>query len=601
MGGRGTWLVGIAVAAIAVAAIVDAVRGGDAQPTAASEPAATTATSTEPRSGARPVAGGVPTGVLYYTDEDCTLKAARLPTLLGVGAPGWHACRFVLAPDATSVSAPPSGWDPVGDFLFRVDKGWVIVTSNNEPFGERVAGTAAAWRPDGSLTYVADGAVREWPSGRVLLSQDDLAEAVRAHPDVPDRGHVLPVTVRELGWLDDRHAVVILEGLISGPRQSLLAIFEGHRLVSMHFEDGARLSELRVSPRGGFIGLRARDAFLLLNGRGDTLPAPLLIGYRSIAWSSDDGWIAAATANETVIFRTGEQSIERRLPLVARDLDWRASSGPSNLAQDAEARAGLVGLGAAGRLVVTLPDAGGCSLWGIELPSLEWAEDPPGLPNACRFGLDEDGAVLDEDTVSEPGGGRRTATCARGGEVTTATENEVVYTFRGCGPAWTPDGRLTFIRDGELFERGSGFRQDRLLSRQRLGELFGRPSALEEVAWLDDELFWAVVRSGRRATVALLSTDRLLSQPRVAARAIQGLRGGGTMVAARTERGVVFVDASGTPVFTVPHGQAVAWEPGGQLAAVTTGVGVLIVSPSSRATVTLPLGARDVEWVRSEP
>jgi hypothetical protein len=28
---------------------------------------------------------------------------------------------------------------------------------------------------------------------------------------------------------------------------------------------------------------------------------------------------------------------------------------------------------------------------------------------------------------------------------------------------------------------------------------------------------------------------------------------------------------------------------------------VLIISPGSRDTVTLPLGARDLEWARSEP
>jgi hypothetical protein len=592
MGRRGTWLVGIAVAVIAVAAIVDALRG-DGEPTAASQPRPTTSTSTKPRSVSRPVAGGVPGGVLYYTDDDCTLKAARLPSLEQIDAPGWRECHFVLSPDATSVSAPPSGWDPVGDFLFRVDKGWVLVTSQNEPFGERVAGTAAAWRPDATLTYVADGTVREWPGGRVLLSQDDLAEAVRAHPLVPDHGHVLPVKVRELGWLDDEHAVVILEASISGPRQTLLAIYESHRLVGMHFEDGSWLSDLRVSPRGGFIGLRSGDAFLLLNGRGDTLPAPLLTGYRAVAWSADDRWIAAATRRETVFFRTGETSIERRLPLVARDLTWRASSG-STLAQDSEALAGVASLGATGRLLVTLPDSGGCVLSALELPSLEWAEHPPGNPNPCRFAVDEDDEILSDSAVPQPGGSR-VAGCT-GRTVDVFNDEGFLAEYReACAPAWMPDGQLTFIRNGGLFQPAR-----RLLSRREVSRLMGRPSALEEVAWLDDELFWAVVRSGRRATVALMSTDRLLSTPLLAARMIEGLRAGGTMVAARTEKGVVFVDASGTPVFTVPNGQAIAWEPGGQLAAVATEVGVLILSPASRRTVTLPLGARDVEWVRSE-
>jgi hypothetical protein len=598
VGGRGTWLVGIAVTVIAVAAIADALRG-HAQPTAASEPAPTTSASTEPQADARPVAGGPPAGVLYYTDDDCTLRAARLPTLQGLPAPAWHGCRFVLSPDATSVSKPPSGWDPVGDFLFRVDKGRVVVTSGNEPYGDTVAGTAAAWRPDATLTYVTEGTVREWPSGRVLLSQDDLAEAVRAHPDVPDHGHVLPTTIRELAWLDAEHPVVILEGSISGPRQSLLAIFEGRRLVGMHFEDGAWLSGLRVSPRGGFIGLRAGDAFLLLNARGDTLPAPPLTPYRAVSWSADDSWIAAATDRETVIFRAGEQSVERRLPLVARDLTWRASSDPSPLAEDPEARAGLADLGAAGRLFVTLPDTGGCILRAIELPSLAWAETPPGLPNACRFGLDEDGAVLVDGTVPEPEGGRRTAACARSRGVTTVTENEIVYTFRGCSPAWTPDGRLTFIRNGELFLRGSGLAQQRLLSRQALGELFGRPSALEEIAWLDDERFWAVVRSGETASVALLSTaSDVAFSPSFTANTIEGLRVSASgMVAARTDRGVVLLDSGGRRKLTFPDGRAVAWAPGELLAAVATPTEVLFVAPVSREVVPLSLEVSDLEWV----
>jgi hypothetical protein len=411
---------------------------------------------------------------------------------------------------------------------------------------------------------------------------------------VPDHGHVLPTTVRELGWLDERHVVVILEASISGPRQTLLAIFEGHRLVNMHFEGGLWLSDLRVSPRGGFIGLRAGDAFLLLNGRGDTLPAPLLTGYRAVAWSGDDRWMATATRRETVFFRTGEQSVERRLPLVARDLAWRASSGSSSLAQDAEARARLADLGAAGRLFVTLPDAGGCTLWGIELPSLEWAKDPPGLPNACRFTLDENDEVLAEGAVPQPGGSR-VAGCA-GRTVDVFNDAGFLVEYReACAPAWRPNGRLTFIRNGGLFEP-----KRRLLSRRDVSRLIGRPSALEEVAWVDDDRFWAVVRSGGHATLALMTTDSVLSTPPVSARMIEGLRAGRTFVAARTEKGVVFVELGGTRALTV-SGQAVAWDPRGELAAVATGVGVLIVSPASRDTVTLPLGARDLEWVRSEP
>jgi hypothetical protein len=94
-----------------------------------------------------------------------------------------------------------------------------------------------------------------------------------------------------------------------------------------------------------------------------------------------------------------------------------------------------------------------------------------------------------------------------------------------------------------------------------------------------------------------MSTDGLHSTPFFASRRIEGLQVGATMAAARTERGVVFVDAGGRAALTVPNGQAVSWEPGGQIAAVATPSEVLIVSPSRRRVVTLPLGARDLEWL----
>jgi hypothetical protein len=73
------------------------------------------------------------------------------------------------------------------------------------------------------------------------------------------------------------------------------------------------------------------------------------------------------------------------------------------------------------------------------------------------------------------------------------------------------------------------------------------------------------------------------------------------MVAARTERGVVFFNQGARRALTVPKGWAVAWQPGGDLAAVATPTELLLVSPVTGATVSLPLAARDVEWVEGEP
>jgi hypothetical protein len=152
---------------------------------------------------------------------------------------------------------------------------------------------------------------------------------------------------------------------------------------------------------------------------------------------------------------------------------------------------------------------------------------------------------------------------------------------------------LTFIRNGGLFEPTR-----RLLSRDAVSRMLGRPSALEEVAWVDDERFWAVVRSGESATVALLTTDRLVSSPSFTTQTIEGLRVSASgMVAARTDQGIVFVDTGGRRALTFRNGQAVAWAPGEQIAAVATPNEVLFVAPLSSEVVTVPLAVRDLEWV----
>ena len=163
----------------------------------------------------------------------------------------------------------------------------------------------------------------EWPGRRVLLSPEDLAQAVLAHPDVPDHGHVLPVTVRELAWLDDEHAVAVLSGVIAGPRETMVAFFEDRELTAVQAGGGTRLSDLQVSPQSSFVAVRSDDSFLLLNRRGDLLSSPPLTGYRAIAWSPDERWAAVATDRGIAVFDPGESSVERTLPIVAHDLAWR--------------------------------------------------------------------------------------------------------------------------------------------------------------------------------------------------------------------------------------------------------------------------------------
>jgi hypothetical protein len=159
-----------------------------------------------------------------------------------------------------------------------------------------------------------------------------------------------------------------------------------------------------------------------------------------------------------------------------------------------------------------------------------------------------------------------------------------------------PDGTLTFVRAGELW-RGT-VEPRRLITRAELRDMFGRDAALEEVAWLDDQRIWAVVRVGSSDAVALMTVSGLVFSPTFTAPRIEGLEVSATgMVAARTDSGIVFFDSGGRRALSFPGAKAVTWAPGNLVAAVATPRQILLVAPVSREVVPLPLAVEDLEWV----
>ena len=143
----------LVVAAIALAASFDALRGqGDSQPAAESEPEAPAPTTVEePAEEAPPLADQLG-GTLYYTDENCELQAVELPGPRPVDAPNWDECRFVLSPDGQQVSGAGTGWDPHSDPaqrpFFQAGGGTIQVSTNGGPEGEPFA----ARHPPGART-----------------------------------------------------------------------------------------------------------------------------------------------------------------------------------------------------------------------------------------------------------------------------------------------------------------------------------------------------------------------------------------------------------------------------------------------------------------
>jgi hypothetical protein len=590
----GTVLVVVVVAAIALAAGFDALRG-DSEPEQAPDPTTGTeppTTSTTEAPAGSPELGGV----LYYTDEGCELHAVELPERTPVDAPNWDECRFVLSPDANRVSGAGSGWDrhtdPRRGRLFEFEDGLIQVSTNGGPEGEPFRGQAPAWRPDGTLTYFADGAVRTWPDGDVVLSQRGLIRALR-HSSVPGLAGFERVRVREAVWLDERRLAAILS--VDGPSGSwdVLTSFGNGGLSEAFVETPGRFADLRASPTGTYIAARrGQDGVIMAQPGSGELDMPEIAGYRAIAWSPDEQWTAVAADRGIFILRPGSSEWTARINLVANDLDWRGEGGPPPLVDADEVRDWLGRVGGTGRLFVSVP---GCRLRALRLPDLAWDEEPD-VPAPCRFTLTPNDAPLDEAFSVSPDGELR-ATCEGGSLRVFQSGGFRTALPDACGPSWMGDGTLTFVRNGELWEGIEDAR--RLFSRERVSELLGRPSTLEEIAWFDDQRFWAVVRSGETAIVALLSTtDDLVFSPSFTAREITGLRVSATgMVAARTDQGIVFFDSGGRRALTFPNGRAVAWAPGELIAAVATPSEVLFVAPVSREVVSLPLAVRDLEWV----
>ena len=597
MARRSTWLVVGVLAIIGLAAAVDSLRGSlSGDPSAA--PATTLATPAREEAPPAEPAAGEFGGILYYTDASCELRAVRLPALEPEQAPNWDECRFILSPDGKRVSESASGWDPHSDArrgrLFRSNGTSILVSTNGGPEAEPIRGTAPAWRPTGTLTYVAGRAVREWPTGRVVLSADDLAVAVRAHPDVPDSGRARAVAVGDLEWLDDARLAVVLSVPVERAVEYAVAVFEGRRLAWVQFGGARTLFDLRVSVTGRFLAVKDGLGVLLFDGRRGRLEVPTFAEpVYGITWSPDEAWVAVAGGGRVFILRPGDETWTASLNLEARDLAWRGEAQPAPLVSTEAAREWLADAGATGRLFVTEST---CRLSALRLPTLEWEDEPARARAPCRFILDASGTVL-ADNVSAAPVGELTATCEPDGLNIFQSGGFRASLPNACGAAWMGDGSLTFVRDGGLWQGIEDPR--RLVSRAQVSTTLGRSSALEEVAWVDDRRFWAVVRSGEGATLALLeATGELVYSPSFTAQRVEGLRVSTTgMVAATTERGVVFFDNGGRRAMSFPGATAVAWAPDSLVAAVAGPREILFVAPISREVVALPLPVEDLEWV----
>ena len=324
---RITWVVLAAVAVIGAAAAFDAVRAAEEDRPAA--PAESTAES-------------VPldlVGVLYYTDENCEPRALRFPSL-----------ELADAPDAVDCGFGDAVWDSQRANAASETQGAITVSVDGPSVS--FLGSAPAFRRDGTLTFVRDGALRmllldpeclrlDEPvqfvgdevidrCSRVLLRAGYVRRLAILHPNAPgDLSELQSVTVKEHSWLDTERLVLLLAFNVRGVRRfEQVVVLEGTRVVDWVPVYNGRLSDLRVSPRGRYFAVMSVDPeqVRLFDRDGKVLPIPPLTGAHAVAWSPSGNWTAVAADADVYVFRTGAPNTQvRRLGIRAGDIAWRLS------------------------------------------------------------------------------------------------------------------------------------------------------------------------------------------------------------------------------------------------------------------------------------
>lgn len=265
-----TWIVVVAVAALAGAATLDAVRGSD-QPAARDERGSERAARADVEGEL--AAAGVE-GALSYVDDECRAHTIRLPATDPVDVPPTVPCRI----------APPLR--PPTAFFFRPGGTMASVRRSAAP------AVGAASRRDVVVRKLA------WLDGSRIA-----AIVSRRSGRGRDRTAIAVVDARRLvgsvPWLPSRTARFFVS-----PRASFFAVATS---------GPSRFFLLDRDAKPGALADVAREWF----GRTS------LTGARAIAWSPDERWTALAKNESVYVFTTHDGDPELvRLPIAARDLAW---------------------------------------------------------------------------------------------------------------------------------------------------------------------------------------------------------------------------------------------------------------------------------------
>jgi hypothetical protein len=258
-----------------------------------------------------------------------------------------------------------------------------------------------------------------------------------------------------------------------------------------------------------------------------------------------------------------------------------------------------------------------CVLHSLLLPRMldEVVRTDGGQPfRMCRFSSGG-GRYLPEGQLASRDG-RLVAECQGGRVAVWELESGIPRrSYRGCPPAWRPDGRLTYPQGDRIMEEGQALFSARdLRAAARLHPALQRVRAgipifvhAIDLAWLDEEHLVATleirIQGVETQDLAVLFSGRDVVE--VALGRGSGLREwivspAGSFAASENGTLIRRVGGSIDPPQNLPDGRAVAFSPDEQwLAYVTSNSVYLIGTPRNNEPgriIRLPIAAQDLAW-----
>jgi hypothetical protein len=284
--------------------------------------------------------------------------------------------------------------------------------------------------------------------------------------------------------------------------------------------------------------------------------------------------------------------------------------------------------GVSGTLYVADED---CRVRPLRLPELQWVAAVPAELLECSFAVSPDGNILPGNEIVAPSAQMLSARCSSEMVVVSSllVGREVGRVRDACAPAWKPNGLLTYVHGGEIWQSARRCIQcgrpvvrravvDAVASAAAEPSRHFENGAAKSVAWLDADRAVLVVEADVREQegshldiLAFVDGGRLLGAPLVNRR-FEDVRASpdGSYVTARASlpHDVVLWNRDGRLLTETPVGGAtkIVWSPDERWAAIATGgpsVFVLTTADLARfdtasrpRLLRVPVYAADLAW-----